>query len=888
MTSHATTLLDYIDAFAGLGEREAVIEFADEHADTLRFAALDAGSAAVARTLAESGVARGDTVAIFAEPSRAWITAAFGILRMGAVLCPLDTQFNDETLAHVLADGEAKAVFAMDAGAEAVRRAAPGVPVLDPVQAASGGAGEPDRPDISPDDRATLFYTSGTTGPPKGVPLSHANLVFQVKAVNATKLIKTTDRMLIPLPLHHVYPLVVGVISPLCIGVPVVLPRALTGPELARSLREGGVTKVIGVPRLYRALVQAVRSKAAASGALARIGFEGMFGLSGFLRRIFKVNAGKRLLGSVHKKLGPNLELVASGGSPLDPALAADLEALGWDLAQGYGLTETSPLLTLNLPGQAPLESVGHAVPGIELKVDPDRAPEGSGGSARFGELLAKGPGVFGGYLNLPEKTTEAFTDDGWFRTGDLASIGNNGLVRLHGRVSTVLVTEGGENVQPDEIEDVLDKHPYIKESGVLLHEGGLAVLVVPDAGAISGAGLDNAEHAVRGAIGETTAGMASYKRPTVVALTGRSLPRTRLGKIRRHVLGERFAEALDAAGAAAAGPMHVADMAPEDRELVESDPAGRVWEWLAERFADRELTPDTGIQLDLGVDSLEWLNLGIEISERVGVTLSEEAMGRIATVRDLLREVRDQAEGGHEVLGVDPVENPEEIFGPERLRWLEPIGPGLGLLRGVFFGLLRLIMRTYFTLRVEGLERLPVSGPYVLAPNHLSYIDPLAVVAALGRKRLGRLFWAGWRGAAYHDPFLGFFSRLGQTIPIDSDRGPASSLAAGAAVIKRGYVLGWFPEGRRSSDGALKAYKQGLGVILAKRPAMVVPVALNGTREALAPGSKMLMPAMIRVAFGEPVDSETLAAEGQGETKAERIMDALREREMNLLADMK
>ena len=884
MPDDVKTLLDYVLGFAGYGGRDAVAEFGEEGVEELTYKDLDAASGAAAAVITAQGVSKGDTIGIFDGPSRAWIAAAFGIIRCGAVVCPMDAQFSDDTLKHVIEDSGMRVVFARGAGAEAVQRVSDRVIVVDPFEAMSGESGNFEHPEVEPEDRAALFYTSGTTGPPKGVPLTHENLSFQVNVVSDTGLLHENDRFLMPLPLHHVYPLVVGVLAPICLGVPVILPSSLTGPELVRAMKEGRATTVIGVPRLYRALMQAVRSRAASSGFFARKAFEAAFGISGFLRKTFGFNAGRIILKSVHDRIGPDLELVASGGSLLDPELARDLEALGWNLAQGYGLTETSPLLTVNGPGQSPIESVGKAVPGMEIKVDPDAAPEGAKRDEdNFGELMARGPGVFNGYHNLPDKTAESLTEDGWFRTGDLAVIKNDGAVMLKGRVSTVLVTEGGENVQPDEIEEALDKHPVIKESGALLHEGGMAVLAVPDAGALPDADKDDPEKAVRDAVNEVSSGLASYKRPQTVAVSSKPLPRTRLGKIRRHLLADRFKEALEGRDSAKAGPMPVGEMSPENRKLVTSDPASRVWDYLAERYSDRSISPETGISLDLGVDSLEWLNMTMEIQDRAGVVLKEEDLGPIETVRDLLAKVQKRAESGYDEQGVDPVDNPDEALGKERMHWLDPLSPGMRAVRNLCYWLLFFLMRLFFRLDVKGREKLPRGG-FVLAPNHLSYMDPLAIVASLDLNTLDNLFWAGWSGAAYHNKFLGFFSRLGQTIPIEQSKGPMSSLAVGAAVIKRERILGWFPEGRRSQSGELMEFKRGLGMILSKRPADVVPTAIIGTRDALKPGTAVIRPARIRVVFGDPVHSDTLESEGDGESKAERIVSGLRKREAKLL----
>jgi long-chain acyl-CoA synthetase len=211
---------------------------------------------------------------------------------------------------------------------------------------------------VSPDDRAVLFYTSGTTGPPKGVPLTHRNLAFEVNTLVAANLLTNEDRLLLPLPLHHVYPFTVGVLLPLALGLPIVLPYGLTGPQLVRALREGKVTAIVGVPRLYRALMSGIQSRAESAGRVAGAVFRGALGLSMALAQR-RMRVGRLLFRRIHREMSPQLRILATGGAAIEPDLAWKLEGLGWLVGTGYGLTETSPLLTLDKPGEARIGSVG-------------------------------------------------------------------------------------------------------------------------------------------------------------------------------------------------------------------------------------------------------------------------------------------------------------------------------------------------------------------------------------------------------------------------------------------------------------------------------------------------------------------------------------------------
>ncbi len=319
----------------------------------------------LAAGLHEAGIGQGDLVGFVASNSPLWIVACLATLRAGAVVIPVDVQFADDVLKHVIKDSNPRLIFTVTEQMDRLDR----LGLKESRQCFTLDAEDNDRswrqllkqgehefPPVKSEDTAVLFYTSGTTGKPKGVPLSHKNLAFQVNRLIQTELVTEADRVLLPLPLHHVYPFVIGMLAPLVLGMPIVLPRALTGPQLVRALQEGKASILIGVPRLYRALYETVESRARSQGKTAATLLQ--FGLW-FSKRAHRLNLplGPFLFGSIRKRLGPHLRILASGGSPLDPELAENLEALGWKVAVGYGLTETSPLLTIKLPGRGRLES---------------------------------------------------------------------------------------------------------------------------------------------------------------------------------------------------------------------------------------------------------------------------------------------------------------------------------------------------------------------------------------------------------------------------------------------------------------------------------------------------------------------------------------------------
>lgn len=871
------TLMRLTDTLRGRGDKPALIHFgAEGSVSRCSYEELGERVEALARGLVRVG--SGERVGLMAVPSIETAITALAVIRAGAVLLPIDRQLDDSTLSHVLGDGSPALVVGGAEEAERLKgfgnRRGPKVVTLDELDRWRTAQGE--LPALAPDRQAVLFYTSGTTGPPKGVPLTHANIVCQFDAVGAARLVTEGDRVLLPLPLHHVYPLVIGLFVPLYLGLTVVFPYAVTGPELVRAVGEGGVSVMIGVPRLYGVLDEGIARRIRTQGGPVTLAGIAAVRISMFLRRR-GIRAGGAMLAGVRRRVGPRLRVLASGGSAMDPGLFTRLEALGWRIGVGYGLTETSPLLTIAAPGRARPGSAGTVVKGVELRIDTGAAPRGMTGQ---GEIQARGPGVFAGYRNLPEDTAKAFTRDGWFRTGDLGYFGKGGHLYITGRLSSVIVTESGENIQPDEIESVYGHHPFIDEIGLLERNRRLAAVIVPNTKLIAERGK-TVDEALRDAMEERGAKLPSYKRIADYVFSREALPRTRLGKIRRHLLVRQYErlEGREAIPKAHRRPMAAEEMSGTDRRLLGDATAAAVWETLKQRFADRRLTPDTSPQFDLGVDSLGWLELTLDIRDRAGVEIDEEAIGRIETVRDLLREAAGLAQAGPP-RGADPFADPERSLEPHQRRWLKPRGPAERFLgRGVYL-LNRAIMHSYFRTSVRAAENLFTVKQFILAPNHISYLDSFALAAAAPYRLLRGTAWAGGAEVAFANPVNRFVSRLAGAVPIRHGLSARTEMALAAAVIDRGMNLVWYPEGRRAPGEELLPFRPGIGLLLRHRPVPVVPAVITGTRKAMPIGRAIPRPASIRITFGKPrTPGQLIEAAGaaRGRTEEQRIVAGLR-----------
>lgn len=893
-----STLQSLLTQLSDLGDKECILEMQADGVSRWSCAEVATLARQLAAGLVGAGVQRGDFVPVLAHNRPEWVIAALAVIGAGAAISPLDTQISTSNLEQVLRDSAARFIFTTTNYLNRLRQLNLGIelrPILFDVEPDDPrgwrvllAESAPPLPQVEPDEPAALFYTSGTTGVPKGVPLTHRNLTFQIGALQAAKLLRADDRVLLPLPMYHVYPFTIGTLTPLAFGLPLILPQALTGPQLVRALNEGDVTIIIGVPRVYRAVYSGIENQIAGRGRIAASLFQTALQTSIWLRQKMGWQIGQTLFRPLRAKLGPKLRLLASGGSALDPELAWTLEGFGWNLAIGYGLTETSPMLTMNLPGDGPpkLASVGPALPGLDLRVEPIAQTEETSAEANElipaeGEIQARGVSVFSGYRNLPEQTSQALTADGWFRTGDLGYFDQDGYLYISGRASTLIVLEGGKKIQPEPLEELYQQHEFIREIGILYLDKQLVAVIVPEIEPITRLRNGDVEQAIREAVSDRLKAVASYQRITDYAITEEPLPRTNLGKIRRHLLPSLYTQAkqgLVQSDSAATGPMPIADMAEKDQALLAQPAARQVWELLAQRYPDKRLSPDTSPQLDLGVDSLEWLTLTLEVSERTGVELSDTAIGRISTVRDLLQEVSTT-----ESAAATPAKlaNPEDLLTAEQKSWLTPPGPLLRALWAILFPIYRLLARLVFQVKAYGLENLPAEGNFVLTPNHSSMLDAPMIAAVLPDRHLRQTHWAGAAEIMLSNPLMRLVSRMAGVLPIERFGGGTGikNLALALAVLKRGRNVVWFPEGRISTTGTLLPFREGIGLVLEQCPALVVPVYIHGTREAMPPDTAWPRPGRVTVTFGPPCDPHELAQQGQGDNTAARMVQALQER---------
>ncbi|HUW40967.1 MAG TPA: AMP-binding protein [Rectinemataceae bacterium] len=520
----------------------------------------------VAGVIRSLGIGRGDRVAVTGKNSPEWAVAYLAALFAGAVVVPIDYQLSAAEIGNLVRAGGASLLFSDEEKASELRASCPGLKgyfslasgrenYIYSLQAAAAPA--PASVSASAElpgeaELAAILFTSGTMGKPKGVMLTHRNLVSDCYLSQANLRVYPTDVFYALLPIHHSYTMLAVFIEAISVGAEVVFGKRMVIKQVLKDLKEAKITMFLGVPLLFNkvlsGILKAVREKGLLVYALVRT----LMALSGFIKKVSGVNPGKSMFHSLLDKASlASIRICISGGGPLAPSVFRLYNQLGIDFVQGYGLTETSPIITLN-PTDAYIEtSVGRIVPRVEMKIlDPDENG--------VGEIAVKGPMVMAGYYQMPEETAEVFTEDGWFKTGDLGYLDERDYVYLTGRAKNLIVTEGGKNVFPEEIENrfqLYDEVEQVLVRGYLedakMKSEGIEALLYPSAerfllkaagaaGTSAPAAVDwsAAEARLRHIVDEVNQKLLPYQKIAKVTVLRQRMEETTTKKVKRHALG--------------------------------------------------------------------------------------------------------------------------------------------------------------------------------------------------------------------------------------------------------------------------------------------------------------------------------------------------------------
>ncbi len=412
----------------------------------------------LAKWMNENGVKKGCHVAVSGKNSPEWAIVYLAALFAGATITPLDYGLHESELDNLLntaepvlffVDSEKYEYFAGKKNKYKVYSLSPKFAETYVYNLVASDKAVLNEDKVTEDDVAAILFTSGTTGTPKGVMLTHKNLVSDCYIAQNHMDIFHTDVFYALLPIHHAYTMLAVFIETISQGAEVVFGKTMAVSKMLKELREGKITMLLGVPLLFNKLLEGIMKGIRAKGILVYGLIRFLMGISYFMKKVFKVNVGKKMFKAILDKASiGSLRVAICGGGPLASSVFKKYQEFGLDFVQGYGLTETSPIIALNPIEHFKIESVGAFFEGyMDMRIaDPDED--------EVGEVQVKGPMVMKGYYNMPEETAKVFTEDGWFKTGDLGRMDSEGYLILCGRAKNMIVTEGGKNVYPEEIEN--------------------------------------------------------------------------------------------------------------------------------------------------------------------------------------------------------------------------------------------------------------------------------------------------------------------------------------------------------------------------------------------------------------------------------------------------
>ncbi len=768
---------------------------------------------ATAARLAERGVGPGDRVMLSADNGPAWAIAYFGILAAGAVAVPVDPALDAARLSNLARASRAKGAL-LDEARRLGEGASLEVPVWDLFEMTEEleHAVAPAVPAPTEDTVASILYTSGTTGTPKGVMLTHGNFVALLGSLGPLFPLSPRDRTLSVLPLHHAFEFTCGLLLPFSRGARIVYLDHLDGERLSAALRDARVTAMVGVPALWQLLERRIVAEVEQKGPLASAAFEALLRANRLLGENVGVDLGRVFFGAVHGALGGELRTLISGGAALPKDTARLFAGLGLHLAEGYGLTEAAPVLSVaQASPRAKPGHVGKAIPGVEIKLD---SPDKDG----VGEVLARGPNVMVGYEGDLE-ATRAVIQDGWLRTGDLGRFDRAGKLTIVGRAKEVIVSANGENVYPDDLEAMLGALRHVHELSVVGIEdarGGerVALLAVP-ARPVDGEPDDARARKARAtaSVREAVAKLPAALRPSVTLILDAELPRTATRKVKRaevRQLAERLARA---------------SVAPPSESGQHTKTAVRAAVASLSRRDVSEVHGASRLRVDLGFDSLMLMELSAALEVSLDGAHVADALAASETVGEL--------EAALELVSASTPIEPEAARAPFTLPELpEPVRARA---KDAIAFLQRSFYATALRPRVTGRAFIPHNRNVLVVANHASHLDMGLVKHALGSYGEDIVALAARDYFFEKDPFVrSLVENFTNLAPIDRNAGLRETLRDVGRLLEAGKTVLIFPEGTRSPDGQIKEFKGAVGHLALRHGVDVLPVWVGGTFEAM------------------------------------------------------
>ena len=762
-------------------------------------------------------------IAIFSENREEWIYSFYSGWKNGCIVVPVDFMSSVDDVAYILNDCKPELIFYSNGTKENFEKISKklnyGIQSInfDDVNLTGFVSNIELKFPNDIDKTAVIIYTSGTTGSPKGVMLSYKNLIANMDGVVKNVPIFTPNKQtLMLLPLHHIFPLAGTLLAPLVSGGSIAMSPSMQSEDVKQTLQDNEVNIVVGVPRFYELLYRGIKAKIDSS-FLAR-------NLYKIVDLIGNKSLGKMIFKKVHKGLGGHIETFVSGGAALDKEVGNFFVTIGLDVLEGFGMTESAPMITFTRPGKIKIGFAGQTLPGVTVEI-------------RDGEIVAKGPNVMKGYYNRPEETS-AVLKDGWLYTGDLGTIDKKGFLKITGRKKEIIVLSNGKNINPVELEMKLEKsNKFIKEAAVLIYEEKLHAVIVPNFQGFSEKEIKDIDKYFKDEfLPNFNKDLSSYKRISQFTITKEEIPRTRLSKIQRFKLPELI------------------DKPKIDRSKTEQPDCEEYHavKTYLESQIDMDVYPDHHIEYDLGLDSLGKIGFLSFIEQSFGVKIDEEKLFDFPSVKEI----------------VDHIKNNKLWHKIESINWSATLKEKINIklpkswfTLNLFKSSSKRLLKIYFRFKAKGMENLPES-PFIIAPNHQSYIDGLFVSSVISRKIMKNTYFYA-KKKHVNNWFLKALAKRNNVIVMDINKDLKGSIQKMAEVLKKKKNLIIFPEGTRSKTGEIGEFKKTFAILSKELNVPIVPVAIDGAYDALASGSKFPKPfTKVKVDFLKPVYPKNLTVD--------------------------
>jgi len=849
-------------------------------------------SKSVAQMLINLGAKKGDRVAIILENRPEWGIIYFGILFAAAIAVPLDHQATKEDIAYFLENSGSKIVFTSEKYLPIFQNAqnlnslekvvvlseydsnknitypftlnpSNNSQICDYTQLinAIDSIEETTNNQAILSDIVSIIYTSGTTGKPKGVMLTHENFYSNYLSIAKMDFLHGDHNILAILPLHHSFPFMTTLLIPLFLGMKITYPMTLRSEELLQCMRDTEVTCVVAVPQFYYLIHNNIKKTLAEQLFWLRWIFIFVLEIAFFVREKIHFNLAKILFTKIHQQFGKQLRFFVSGGAKLDTKINKFFFKLGFTILEGYGLTETSPVVAFNPLTKLKIGSVGKLIPQVEVEiVDVDL--DG------VGEILIRGKNVMYGYYQLPEQTKAVFRD-GWFCSGDLGYIDKDGYLYVVGRKNEQIALANGKKISPEELEQYYVQSLFIKEICILTAGKGiqekLMAVVVPNLDYFRQAEKNSVYEMIRWDLENFSKKLSPYKHIFGFILSTKDLPRTRLGKLKRYIIKEKHVAELMGSTRKVLPQTEFTD--EENLKILASPIASEVLQILAKDLGLKRVNLQDYLELDLKIDSLKRLELQVLLEKKFQIKIPENSAAQIFTVMDLVAIVED-------LVKADPKNNFTQKNIAKAFSWQEilnaPVTDAIikkidihptkmaNTLTFLFDGFFYWILRLTCHLKITGQNNLPSNQAFILCANHNSYLDGFIVTAAVPRHVQKKLYFFGLFDL-FQSPFIRNVLKLIRVIPISSVGNLLTAMQTGAYLLKNNKVLCIFPEGERSIDGTVKQFKNGIGVLLKELNLPVVPVYIHGSFESWSRNQRYPKPYPMAITFGKTFYQEEL-----------------------------